>query len=79
MDRKIILAIGAIAVIVSLTMPVYIEKQTLIDTIQTEGSYWGSRGGPSVKPVYATTTEIDYYKTGARTFSIALGTLVLFT
>lgn len=68
MYKKVVLAIGSIAIIVSLMMPAHIEKPRLsiFDAVRDK------------KVDSNVTTEIDHYKTGVRTFSIALGTLALF-
>jgi len=80
MRKKIIIGIGTLAVIASLMMPVMKEEKTVVGIVEPKtttntNSSWNYV--PRPRTIYDTKVVVDYYQTGARTFSILVGTMLL--
>jgi hypothetical protein len=77
MRKKIIIAIGAIAVIASLMMPVIKTEKIVVGTTQVAPADPNSWYTSKPRAIYDTREVVDYYQTGVRTFSIFIGTMLL--
>jgi len=76
MYRKIIVAVGAILLILSLAFPITVTKQVHIERPVESGGILYKAYIDSL-PKYKDVTEVDTYKTGIRSIAILIGTLTL--